>query len=137
MRKIIYPIILLFITISGCDIELDTERNFISTSSISGTWRHTNDMDSSILILSSSTMKEYIYERKTGKLIERIDYGIYDLFRISSPKGKFEDRHYISLKGYDDQEDRDSGDSYWSKFGMKTDTSLYIYRKTTLYKKIK
>lgn len=81
-------------------------------------------------------MKEYIYERRTGKLLERIDYGDYKLFTISSPKGKFEDRHYISLEDYDDQEDYDSGYSYWSRFSTKNDTMLYIYKKHHFYKKV-
>lgn len=87
MKKITFAIIsAIFVSVLFCACGEDetppspyTEYLPDSNPLLKGKWGQVNDIDSLILIISSDNIIKYVYERRTTKLIDRIDYGKYRL----------------------------------------------------------
>lgn len=57
------------------------KREYPQKAILSGRWTTTMDTDSVALVFENGMMKEYVYEKTSGKIIKYTDYEKYDLFR--------------------------------------------------------
>lgn len=69
---------------------------------LSGAWSTTLSLDSIIRVFENHTMKEYVYEKNSGKILRFTEFDTYSLYRNTYTYGKkkrIEDKIWISDKG--------------------------------------
>lgn len=57
------------------------ENNYLDGNIISGVWNVNMHLDSVVLVFENKMMKEYIFEKKTGKVLKYTDYDSYSLVK--------------------------------------------------------